>query len=373
MTAPKNNLYGIVLSFIALAACAQLQPPPTAQVTSGEGASIQEAQQEAYDGPKARIAVSRFTDKTGKGAAAGGIGSGMADMLATALFNSNRYIVLERETLSDVLAEQDIGASGRVRAETAAPVGKIEGAELLVTGTITEFEPGASGGGASAGASVGGSIGAATGFIPGMILGSVIGAIAGSYQKAHLAVDLRVIDTKTSRIVAATSVQGEATDIAGMGSLGGANLAVGLSGYAKTPMEKAVRIAIQEAVKFVVSKTPVQYYRYSTQEQAAPAGIQAPPPPLTAAPAGAPLAAPVTPGTAEAAPPPAGADFFNIVYVKGDSVNLRSGPGPTFKRIGSVTQGTKLMRLESKEGWLRVRQDDGREGWISEQFTKQKQ
>jgi hypothetical protein len=40
---------------------------PKATVTSPEGKSIEEAQQEAYDGPKARIAVSRFTDKTGKG------------------------------------------------------------------------------------------------------------------------------------------------------------------------------------------------------------------------------------------------------------------------------------------------------------------
>jgi len=355
----------LVASALALGSCAQLQPSPTAQVTSEGGPTIQEAQQESYDGPKARLAVVRFTDKTGKGAAAGGIGSGMTDMLATALFNTNRYIVLERETLSDVLAEQDIGASGRVRMETAAPVGQIEGAELLVTGAITEFEPGASGGGASAGASVGGSIGSATGSTAGTVFGAIIGAIAGSYQKSHLALDLRVVDAKTSRVVAATSVQGEATDIAGMGSLGGANLAGGLSGYAKTPMEKAVRIAIQEAVKFVVSKTPAQYYRYSAQEKVMvpavlPPGLQ---PPLEAAPS--PPPAPAA-GTAEAAPPPASAALSQIVYVKGDSVNLRSGPGTNYKRVGLLGKGTKLSVAEAKNGWLRVRQDDGREGWIAE-------
>ena len=65
----------------------------------------------------------------------------MADMLSTAFFNSNRFIVLERETLKDILAEQDLGASGRVEKETAAPIGEMEGTELLVTGTVTGFEP----------------------------------------------------------------------------------------------------------------------------------------------------------------------------------------------------------------------------------------
>ena len=102
---------------------------PKAKVTSAGGPGMAEAQLEAYDGPKARIAVSRFTDKTGKGWWTGAIGDGMSDMLATALFNTNRYIVLERQALQEVLEEQDLGASGRIKKETAAPIGQIEGAE----------------------------------------------------------------------------------------------------------------------------------------------------------------------------------------------------------------------------------------------------
>src|SRR5207247_2689193 len=128
---------------------------PKATVTSPDGKSIEEAQQEAYDGPKARIAVNRFTDKTGKGWWTGAIGDGMADMMATALFHSNRYIVLERQTLGDVLKEQDLGAGGRIKKGTEAPIGEIEGAELLVTGAVTEVEGAQSG--------VGGGIGGAAG------------------------------------------------------------------------------------------------------------------------------------------------------------------------------------------------------------------
>ncbi len=378
----------ITLSFAILTACSQFQLQPSTQVTATGGASIHEAQQEAHDGPKARIAVARFTDKTAKGGVAAGIGSGMADMLATALFNTNRYIVLERETLSDILAEQDIGTSGRVRAETAAPVGQIEGAELLVTGVITEFEPGAAGananGGVSAGASTGASIGALGGPV-GMIIGGIVGGVAGSFQKAHLAIDLRVIDTKTSRIVAATSVQGEATDIAGMGSLVGANLSGALSGYAKTPMEKAIRIALQEGVKFIASKTPAKYYRHPPLEKAASPGVSATSiegtngkasiqdgattPAVHSPPVSVPAPAPL-PNGSEAVILPATATPSEIVYVNGDSVNLRSGPGTTHKRIGSVTRGAKLTVLETKGEWLCVRQADGREGWIAKRFTK---
>jgi curli biogenesis system outer membrane secretion channel CsgG len=249
---------------------------PKATVTSPDGKSIEEAQKEAYDGPKARIAVSQFKDKTGKGWWTGAIGDGMADMLATALFHSNRYIVLERQQVSDVLREQDLGAAGRIKKGTEAAIGEIEGAELLVTGAVTEFEGAASG--------VGGGIGGIGG-----TAGRILGGIAGGLRKAHMAIDLRVIDTKTSRIVAATSVQGEATDFALGGALAGAGgggaLGGALGGWSKTPTEKALRICIQEAVNFIVSKTPAVYYRHGAPV-AQPAVAAAPAPPGAAAAAG---------------------------------------------------------------------------------------
>lgn len=266
---------------------------PKATVTSPEGKTIEEAQQEAYDGPKARVAVARFTDKTGKGWWTGAIGDGMADMLATALFHSNRYIVLERQTIGDVLKEQDLATAGRIKKGTEAPTGEIEGAELLVTGAVTEFEPGASG--------IGGGIGGFGGNV-----GRILGGIAGGIKKAHMAIDVRVIDTKTSRIVAATSVEGEATDFSLGGALAGAGgggaLGGALGGWSKTPTEKALRITIQEAVKFVVSKTPQTYYRHR------PGGTPVTPAAAAAPAAGAaPMAATASAGQAVAAAPPADA------------------------------------------------------------------
>ena len=73
--------------------------PPTARGTSQGGPTIDQAQAEDAMGPKARVAVNKFTDKSAKGRSTGEIGDGMAEMLTTALFNTNRYIVLERQTL----------------------------------------------------------------------------------------------------------------------------------------------------------------------------------------------------------------------------------------------------------------------------------
>jgi len=226
------------------------------KVTSGtDSPGIQDAQSEDHNGPKARVAVSRFINKAhGSNWYSHQIGDGMADQLTTALVNSNRFIVLERQQLSDVMAEQDLGATGRIRGDTAAPIGQIEGAELLITGAVTEFEGNAEGTRATGGG----------------LLSNVVGAVTGSVKKAHMAIDIRVIDTKTSRVLLATSVEGSASNV-DIGALAGgllrtsgstSALAGGLKSWKNTPNEKALRICINEAVHFIVSKTPPIYYRH---------------------------------------------------------------------------------------------------------------
>ena len=98
---PSARLFAgsvFLLGVMLVSGC--VTPGTKAEVTSGQAApSIDQAQAEAYDGPKARIAVAQFKDKTGKGWWTGQIGDGMADQLVTALFNSQRFIVLDRQTL----------------------------------------------------------------------------------------------------------------------------------------------------------------------------------------------------------------------------------------------------------------------------------
>ena len=155
---------GLVLAMLVLTGCAT-----TAEVTKGGGTTIGEAQAEKYDGPKARITVGAIVDKTGSADKKGSLRyqldvlrrrssspesfqsenvvGGIRDLVTTALFQSNRFIVLERETISDALVEQEFSASGKVGEASRIPIGQVEGAELLVVGALTGFDAAAAGGG----------------------------------------------------------------------------------------------------------------------------------------------------------------------------------------------------------------------------------
>ena len=255
----------------------------TAQVTKGGGETIREAQAERYDGPKARIAVGQIIDKSGSGAKslsyqlgllgrrdhgsipdAAGVMGGIRDMITTALFQSNRFIVLERENLKDVLVEQEFSASGRVGEVSRIPAGQIEGAELLVVGAITGFDA------ATAGAGGGG-------FpvpIP-LNRGQDVMVLDIEIRKAFVSMDLRVIDTRTGRIVSTVAVEGSARKF-GAGLSGWAHTRYGgmvhipvlLRGLANTPIERAISQMVDAAVANIVEKTPDEFYHVT----AAPAG-----------------------------------------------------------------------------------------------------
>lgn len=325
--------------------------PPKARGTPSSGPTIEEAQKEDYMGPKARVAVTRFQDKSAKGYRQ--IGDGMAEMLANALFATNRFIVLERQSLDDVLREQDLGASGRVRQETAARIGEIEGADLLIEGTITEFEPGAS----KAGGSTGGVIP-----LPGPrgrpVIG--IGGIGAGVRVSHVAMIVKVIDARTGRRLASEQVEGKATDIGGLTGGFAGPLAGAFGGYSKTPMEKAIRIAIEEAVRLIVAKTPAEYYRVGVtpQPQIPSSALTTPSTPSTP-----PMKAPQTTKAPGQEP--------RIVYVKWPTVSLREGPGMNFKTLVEVKKGTALAVIEEQGLWLRVSLEDGREGWVGKATTSE--
>jgi len=216
--------YGFVI--ISLAGCSLIHRRTSVDITVG-AASLP-----AYSGPKARISVADFDVKTTK--ATGEIGSGLREMLVTALINSSRFSVVERKAVAAVM--QDEGLS----------------ADLIITATISGFEPQASGGRAG----VGGGGGAGSG-----VLGGLLGA---ALNKAHMVLDIRIVDTSTSEVLAARPVQGQASDVAGVikgGFLGSLGLAAGLSAYANTPMEKAIRICIIEAVRYISQAIPANYYK----------------------------------------------------------------------------------------------------------------
>ncbi len=326
----KLNRLGLILLTLSVAFLTGCPATgTTTNVREGSSQSIADAQAEAYNGPKARIAVARFENKAADARNWWNpqLGDGMADMLTTALFNSNRFIVLERESLDDVLYEQDLGASGRIRQDTAAAIGEIEGAELLVVAAVTEFDDNSGG--------VQGGVG---GFG-----GGVLGAIAGGSRSAHMAIDLRIIDARTSRILSATSVEGTARDFNVGGALGGYTGSVGLggalSGWKNTPREKALRDVINKAVDYVITKTPSNYYHVGGSAQPAAAASSS------------------VSGTGER------------VVITANSLNVRSGPGTSNPAQFSLTSGTIVDVLGRADGWVQIRDAQGRTGWVSSQYA----
>ncbi len=249
----------ILLSLIVALAFSGCATAPEASVRGGGGPSMTNARNEAYNGPKARLAVIKFINKSAKGGSQ--LGGGMADMLVTALFNSNRFIMLDRQDLDAVINEQDFAAAGKVSQATAIAIGELEGAELLVMGAVTGFEADRIGaGGIAVGIlSLGASIA-----VKSANRDAPLGAV--TYKESFVSIDLKIVDAKTGRVVFADSVEGKYKNWGGgiIGGVGGgwSRTPVGLGGWAGTGAEQAIRVCIESAVADVVKNIPAQYYRF---------------------------------------------------------------------------------------------------------------
>jgi len=222
-----------------------------------------------YNGPKARVALGKFQWKVGGSGyrtkvSMGGQESmtitterdymtGLEDMLTTALVQSKRYRMLERVDLDVVKNEQNLTKQGYTD-KSGKKKGGFKGADLVVVAAITGWEPGTSG---TSGGGVGGLFG---------LPGAIFAGAAGAVKKGSMAMDIRIIDTDTGEILSATRVKGESKSInigAGLAALtGGGGMGGGLSSFAKTPMEAAIRTCIYNAVKFTVENTPQKYFKY---------------------------------------------------------------------------------------------------------------
>ena len=218
------------------------------------GPLILSAQTDQMAGSKARLFVAEFRDKSAGGGLDAlclqqfgmtwqAIGQGMRDMMTTALFRTDRFLVLEREQLAEVIREQDLGASGRVQKGTEPEKGEIQGADLMVVASVTEFDSGVK--------QIKGSIG----------IGGV--KVGGHTGRAHMAIDIRIVDVRTSQIVAATTVEGSASSIGVDSSKDPYGiLPSSLGAFKKKPIEKALRECIERSVTYICEKTPAEYFRH---------------------------------------------------------------------------------------------------------------
>jgi curli biogenesis system outer membrane secretion channel CsgG len=192
--------------------------------------------------PRKRLAVLPFGGVGKYGSYEGwDVGEAVAAQLATALEQTDCFVLTDRLALSDVLREQELGLASVVSRETAPAAGGLIGAQILVKGEITEFEPGKQGRGMTGGFKVG---------------DSPIGIrLGGNRNTVHIAADIRLIDASTGEVLFAQRVDSEAKTFGLAFGLDYDDASLGSDNFNKTPLGMAVRDAVIEAAGFIVSQT----------------------------------------------------------------------------------------------------------------------
>ncbi|NLW49146.1 MAG: hypothetical protein GXY86_17660 [Firmicutes bacterium] len=162
------------------------------------------------------------------------LGEGVSDELVTALLETNKFRLIEREQLNKVLEEQNFGTSGRVDTKTAAEIGKILGVRYLVMGRITEFTFKTSGGGALS-------------FFKG-------GGLGIKTTTSRVVLDARMVDTSTAEILAGVKGKGEKKQT-NLGLIYDWNaIAFGSDEFRKTDIGIALRDAVYEVANGLAKK-----------------------------------------------------------------------------------------------------------------------
>ncbi|HSB08937.1 MAG TPA: CsgG/HfaB family protein [Blastocatellia bacterium] len=135
------------------------------------------------------------------------IGNGLSDLFTTELMKTNKYRIVEREALGDLVGEVDLGKSGYGDKATAVPKGNFKGLEYLFICKVTNF-------GEKERKVGGGGIG-----------GRVFGGIGARKSEAYVRMDFRIVDATTREVVYAGS--GEGSDSTSGVSLDGGRLGSG--------------------------------------------------------------------------------------------------------------------------------------------------
>lgn len=178
----------------------------------------------AYRGPKRRIAVVDFQNKTAYGQRE--LGDSATDIIITELQKTGQFILVDREKINHIMEEQRFSNSEVAEPATAVKLGRLLGASAIVTGSITQFGVREEG------------------------VDNIV------YQRrdqiADSTVDIRIVDVASGEILVADSGRGEAKKtITGSMGLGGR------STYDTTLAGDSLRAAIFKFSKNVVDRMGV--------------------------------------------------------------------------------------------------------------------
>ena len=210
-------------------------PPPAPRTGAAPGVLTSPIAE--VRGPKRVVAVAKF-DAVGSFTAINGaweIGGGLSSMLATALVESGRFIVVERANLQSILNEKQLTGAGLTTPGSGAGVGGITGVNFILVGSVVSFGTANSGGGLS--------IGFGT--------GNIFGGASRQTIDGEVTIQVRVIDATTTQVVETHTVK-EEIDASSWSLMGGYKfIALGTNQFYKTPLGEASRRAITRIVQML--------------------------------------------------------------------------------------------------------------------------
>ena len=218
---------------------ASTEPTPSDDIISTLTMPVPE-----ISGPKRTVAVGKFsaigafTDKYGNWDIGGGLGA----MLTSALMESNRFIVVERANVNQILTEQEMAGSNVTSGTMGPEVGQMLGVQYMIYGAVTEFGDSDEGGGFSLGFAGGGI---------GNLLG---GALSRQSTSGSVAMDVRLVDTTSSRVIDTIRVKEEIDSTGWDVSVGYSGIDLGTNQFKKTPLGEACRRAITMVVQDLAEK-----------------------------------------------------------------------------------------------------------------------
>jgi curli biogenesis system outer membrane secretion channel CsgG len=248
----NHRLLSSLAFFIAAVVAASAAPSdllkPSAKTKTKDDTTA--TQMGEYKGVKRALGIADFTSREGFSFEESSK-ENMRAMLESALFSTNRFVIVERTNLEAVIQEQDLQKSKRAaKADDVAQTGKLRSARYLAACTITE-----------ASSSTSGDSGGIA--IHGVRLG-------GSSSKSALVLVVKLIDTTSGEVVASERIRGEAGSSGVSVGLSQHGWGANLSSFAKTPMGQAAQDCINKAVVFIAQKmetTAVEGVVVSVSEQ----------------------------------------------------------------------------------------------------------
>jgi curli biogenesis system outer membrane secretion channel CsgG len=185
------------------------------------------------------VAVFKFENKAGS-PMKWDLGTGMADVMVTGLMDTERFTVVEREDLNAILKELDLQNRGRTRPEGKVPSQRLINVQYLIKGTVTDFSHISRGGIRVSTSSTG---------------------VRGRAATALVSMVITVIDVESGEILVSTTkssrVRARGIDL----NAAYEGISFGGQAFYRTPLGRATRSAIDDAIEEVVDTIGSQPWR----------------------------------------------------------------------------------------------------------------